>query len=99
MRIRNVLGLLLASIFIFTIFFSSLFLSIEMGHHHNCTEEDCPICATIEECLNNIRVCGTAAVILICAYVVIPFVVKTVKSYKEVVQEYSLILERVRLNY
>lgn len=99
MKTRNVLGLLLAFIFVVTIFFSAIFISMEMGHSHNCTEENCPICATLEECINNIRVFGTAAAIIICAYEMIPSIIKIVGDYKKEVQEYSLISERVRLNY
>ena len=98
MKERNTLGLFLSILLILTIFFSALFVSMEMAHHHDCSEENCPICSTIEACLNNIRVCGTATAVLISVFLFIPFII-IIKKIREAFHKYSLIQKRVRLNY
>ncbi len=95
---RKIFGLILALIILVAIFFSALFISMEMGHH-DCSGEDCPICATMEECVNNIRICGMAAVIV---FVISSFVAETRKQKSSYIVEIllkSLIVKRVRLNY
>ena len=95
---RKLFGLILALIIMMAIFFSALFISMEMGHH-DCSGEDCPICATMEECVNNIRICGMAAVV---AYVISSFVAKIRKQKSSYIVEIlleNLIVKRVRLNY
>ena len=97
-NVRKLFGLILALIIMMAIFFSALFISMEMGHH-DCSGEDCPICATMEECVNNIRICGMAAVV---AFVISSFVAlarKQMSSYMVDTLFESLIVKRVRLNY
>ena len=95
---RKIYGQILALIILVAIFFSALFISMEMGHH-DCSGEDCPICATMEECVNNIRICGMAAVI---AFVIRSFVAEARRQKLSYIVEIlleSLIVKRVRLNY
>ena len=98
MKMRNLLSLLMVISFIMIIFFSALFLSMELGHQHDSSGEDCPICSTIEECLNNLRYCGCAVAFIIVTGIVHQYIAEKIKKYKEVVPENSLVLERVRLN-
>ena len=97
-RMHRVSGLLLAIIFLTVIFFSMLFISMEMGHHH-CSREHCPICATMEECLNNLKSCGTAVIIMSVTAILLPYITKTVQKSSKEAKKCNLISYRVRLNY
>ena len=44
---------ILAAIILLTFFMSLLFVIHEA--HHNCTGEDCPICARIEACISTVK--------------------------------------------
>ena len=52
---------------VFAMFFSSFFIASHVDH--DCTGEDCPICACIQQCENTIRgigsgIAATSAVIM-----------------------------------
>lgn len=59
---------MLAMAIIFVTAFSLAYIVAEAGHE--CTENDCPICSTIEVCENTIRLISSAITIfaLIAAY-------------------------------
>ncbi len=97
-QMRSMFGLLLALILIAVMFISMLFIAKEMGHH-DCSGEDCPICSVVEECINNIRRCGTAANIISCTAVLLPFIVMADQGCVEEARKYNPISNKVRLNY
>lgn len=49
----RIYSLVVCGLLLLTLFFSMLFISEEMGHH-DCTGEDCPVCAVIDICINNV---------------------------------------------
>ena len=95
---RKLLGVILELFLIAVIFFSMLFISMEMGHH-DCSGEECPVCRALEECINNLRSFGTACVIAVAVCVLLPYIVEKIQKHIEEVMKLNLISERVRLNY
>ncbi len=58
-RIAALCGIFLVGILLL----STAFIAEEIGQH-DCAGEECPICETIEECINNMYVCGLGVVLL-----------------------------------
>ena len=54
-RIRITAGMM-AFMLLFIMLFSSFFIAAHADH--DCTGEDCPVCAFIQQCENNIRGAG-----------------------------------------
>lgn len=44
-----------------------IFSSMYLAHHsnHSCSEAECPICATMEKCANNLRNLGITTTIMV----------------------------------
>ena len=55
------ISILVCVLLLAAMLFSAVFIAEKSGHH-DCTGRDCPICETIQICVNNIRICGGAAV-------------------------------------
>ncbi|MCR4739541.1 MAG: hypothetical protein K5886_04680 [Lachnospiraceae bacterium] len=55
-RIKVTAGIM-TFIMLVLVLFSSLFIALHADH--DCTGEDCPICACIQQCENNIRGAGS----------------------------------------
>ena len=56
---ERVLAWIVLSVFILVIFSSSVFIVFHSAH--NCTGENCPVCAVLAECRNNINMIGTVS--------------------------------------
>ena len=93
----RIYSLVVCSLLLLTIFFSMLFISEEMGHH-DCTGDDCPVCAVIEICINNVEKCGTVVIAVAAAAVVMITFSENNNIYKEAIVFSSLTGNKVRLN-
>ena len=77
-----------------------LFSTLYLGEHvnHDCTGEDCPICAMMVQCSNNLKQIGGVMAVVVC---VAPFVCacESLQKYSvNLVSFHSLISQKVRLN-
>ena len=52
-KVLKFIAPILAAVILLTFFMSLLFVIHEA--HHNCTGEDCPICARIEACISTVK--------------------------------------------
>lgn len=52
-KVLKLIAPVLAALIILTVFMSLLFVIHEA--HHNCTGEDCPVCARIEACISTVK--------------------------------------------
>ncbi len=93
----RIYSLVVCGLLLLTLFFSMLFISEEMGHH-DCTGEDCPVCAVIDICINNVGKCGTAIIAAVAAVVVMITFSDADSIYKEEIIFSSLTGNKVRLN-
>ncbi len=98
MRRYRVGSLFTVAILIITLFFSTLFIAEEMGHH-DCTGEDCPICATIEMCISVIKECGAGLIVVMSVSLLLDFVIEKAEVYKRNNISNSLITDKVRMDY
>ncbi len=88
----------MAAVLVITLFFSSVFIAEEMGHH-DCTGEDCPICATIELCISIIRTCEAVTVMASALVIMAAPLITTTAIYDAETVTFSLIDNKVRLDY
>ena len=72
---KRINALLMATIMIVIVLFFSFFIATET--HHDCTGEDCPICACVSQCEETIRQVGSGVVIqtTIIEYVVVTILI------------------------
>ena len=90
------LALVLCAVLLFSMLFSSIFISAEF--HHDCTGEDCPICQMIALCENFVDQLGTGLIFLVAA-----FFFTIVNLYLSLNMVYApvsatLVRQKVRLN-
>ena len=52
----------MAIMVLFIMLFSECFLAAHEGHRHHCEDEDCPICACIQQCENALRSFGSSLI-------------------------------------
>lgn len=76
---------------------SSFLFIVEHADHH-CTNQDCPICATINQCVNNIQQMGLGTAVTAVTIVVAVVVTYLKKSYNCLCEASTLISSKVRLN-
>ena len=81
---------------LFVMFFSVIYISQHADHE--CTGADCPICAVLEECENNINNIGTIIAALATSLFLCLSIQKSVQYVITVCPDYSLISQKVRLN-
>lgn len=63
----RIISIILSAILFAVIFFSSLFIILDSSHV--CVGDDCPICREIHACVKTLTVVGTAAVSVVCIFV------------------------------
>lgn len=89
---------ILGALLIVSLFFSALFISEELGHHE-CTGDDCPICATIEMCMSNIRECGTGVILIVLAAVMTALPMMLISYFENEKITTSPVENKVRINF
>ena len=95
-RIKRILSGTMAALFLAAMLFSSFFIAVEADH--DCTGEDCPICAVVHQCENTLRsVSGGPAV----PAIVIPLVLSCLLAaflYKPYLVQETPVSEKVRMD-
>ena len=81
---------------VFVMLFSVKYISQHVDHE--CTGAECPICAVMEQCSNNIRNIGTIIVDIVVAFFLCVSSQKSVQYVVTVCHDYSLISQKIRLN-
>ena len=97
MKKYRICSLVVSSLLLLTLFFSMIFISEEMGHH-DCSGENCPVCAVLEICINNVEKCGTVVIAAAVAAVIMITFSNADNKYKEEIVFSSLTGKKVRLN-
>lgn len=65
---------------------------------HECTGADCPVCAMLEQCSNNLRTGGTLTIIFVAMSVKSFIFLKSIQYSSSVCLADSLITRKVRMN-
>ena len=81
---------------VFVMLFSVLYISYHADHE--CTGADCPVCAVMEQCGNNIKNIGTIIVAVAAVFFLYLSIKKSVQFVSAVCPDYSLISQKVRMN-
>lgn len=100
MKLSSKVSNLITWFLIFATVIVVLFSNIYIIHHadHECSGADCPVCAVIEMCENNIKNAGLIATVAVIALFVHLSSKKGVQYFCTDCPEYSLISQKVRIN-
>lgn len=96
MKNKKIAAGIMAFLMLFLVLFSTFFIVIEADH--DCTGEDCPICACIAQCENTLHQIGYG--IAVQTAVIIPVLFMLILAFlfaADVLQE-TLVSKKVRLN-
>ncbi len=91
---------IIAWIALLAVVFVMLFSAIYILKHadHECTGAECPVCAVMEQCGNNIKNIGTIFVAIVAAFFLCLSIQKRVQHVITVCSYYSLFSQKIRLN-
>lgn len=92
---RNV-AILLGIVILLALLLSAFCIVAEIDH--DCTGENCPICACIQQCENNIRQMGDGTVAMIAAVLLIAFFLLPSLLIVTNLSQATLVTQKVRLN-
>ena len=93
---KQVFSMAVCILFLF-VTFASLFYIVK-EENHNCTGEDCPICANIHQAEQTLRNLGAGTVIHATVNPVLFMFVLAIAGQAFVVSNTSLVSQKVRLN-
>lgn len=95
-RTTKVAAMIAGILLFITILFSAFFIAVES--HHDCCGEDCPICYSIEQCINTLHnICDGIICITVVAF---PILVLTFLRFPIICDliENTLVSQKVRLD-
>lgn len=81
---------------VLTLLLSAAFIAKEAGH--DCSGEDCPVCAVIAQCENTIRRIGSGLIPVIAAVAVMLTVLQLPVLYTSMAQAFTPVSQKVRMN-
>lgn len=90
------LALFVCAVVILVTFLSFTYIIEE--NNHNCSGEDCPICAHIIQCEKNIRQIGSGFIVSLSIVAVSLLCVVSVSLCDSMISKESLISKKIRLN-
>lgn len=93
---KRVFSMAISILFLFVTFVSLFYIVKE--ENHNCTGEDCPICATIHQAEQTLRDLGAGTVIHVTVNPMPLLSVLAIAGQTFVVSSTSLVSQKVRLN-
>mgnify|MGYP006918868324 FL=1 len=79
------------------VMFVSLFYIVK-EENHQCTGEDCPVCACIHQAEQILRNLGTGLVVAVCVSFTVTGGMPVVSGYCSTVRCSSLVAQKVRMN-
>lgn len=95
-RFNRMIALVVMVATVLVILFSTVFL-VKHAHHH-CCGEDCPVCAVMLQCSNNLRSIGTAIFFVAIGVYLFTSLLKKVYLGEDINLGNSLISQKVRMN-
>ena len=95
-KLKRITAWIAMAAVVFVMLFSVLY--IHTHANHECTGADCPVCAVMEQCSNNIKNIGTIIVAIVAAFFLCLSIPKSVQFVFAVCPDCSLISQKVRMN-
>ena len=90
------IALLTAGVLLFLVLFAVFFEAFET--EHDCSGEDCPVCAFLIQCENMIRTAGSCVPAAVCLYLAVMLAGTAVLLHFYEVPAVTLVTSKVRLN-
>ena len=96
-NIKRITAGILGIMMLFVVMFSAFFLAAEVDH--DCSGEDCPICACIEQCEQTLHSFAGGKVFLLIALLPLLLLVLFTADYSPVILRDTPISRKIRLNH
>ena len=93
---RKMTASVISTVMLVVLLFSAFYIATE--EEHNCTGEDCPICACMEQCVNNLRQMGDGAVSQVLSALFCIFFLLSLSSQETNLSCVTPVTQKVRLN-
>lgn len=95
-RLKKITAWTAMAAVVFVMLFSVLFISRHV--HHECTGEDCPVCAEMMQCSDNVKNISMTVVVATTVFLSCQSVRKKIQRVMAVYSTGSLISQKVRMN-
>lgn len=95
-RLKEVAAGIIGMMLIIVMLFSAFYISIET--HHDCTGEDCPICAQVQMCENTLHKIGGGIAFLIAVIISAFFMIDCASVFIVDLLQATPISTKVRMN-
>ncbi len=93
---RRMTAGIIGSVMLVLVFFSAFYIAVEISH--DCSGEDCPVCACMELCKNNLSRIGSGQLIRFLLSFKAILILFTVLNFLYIFSETSLVSFRIRLD-
>ena len=94
-RLRLLSGIVCAMLV--TVMLVSLFYIVK-EEDHQCTGEDCPVCACIHQAKQTLRNLGTGLIVAVCVSFTVTGGIQVAQWHRSTVRCSSLVAQKVRMN-
>lgn len=81
---------------LFIMLFSAFYIASETDH--DCTGEDCPICACIQQCENTLNQIGDGIAPQVAVIIPVVFLLVSIFLFESLFSQETLVSRKVRLN-
>ncbi|MCR5770466.1 MAG: hypothetical protein K6G87_04435 [Butyrivibrio sp.] len=95
-RPKKAMAGIIGMLMIIAMLFSAFYISYEA--HHDCTGEDCPICAQIQMCENTLHKIGGGLAFLVAVIVPVIFTFVCASVFNFILLQETPISQKVRMN-
>lgn len=95
-HVRKALAGVIGMMMLVIILFSAFYIAVEA--EHDCTGDDCPICACIQLCINTLRGFSSGITVAISAAVPVLPILFTALIFRSVLFQETPISRKVRMN-
>ena len=96
-KCKKIFAGIICIVMLLTLMLSVTFLIEEF--HHDCSGEDCPVCATIQICENAVRLAGSSEVTFTFALIPLSVMLAVTVIYAPVIVPETLVSRKVRLDH
>lgn len=95
-KARRITAGIIGLMMLFVMLFSAFYMAAEADH--DCSGEDCPICACIQQCENTLRLFGGGEIRLLSVIIPTLFILPAAALCAAAVPQDTLVSRKVRLN-
>ena len=97
-RIRQISAGIMIIMVALVMTLSAFFIAAETGHRCHCTDDDCPVCACLQQCERTLNQISTGLSVLAAAIIPASFFLFAVLFLQALVLRETLVSRKIRIN-